>query len=109
MLNDEIEKKGVFVKKVSKFTPPVKVGDSALLLESIENSTITTTSGKIFDADEKSQDRMTRSIMVMDINLITSIDWKLADNNVVSVSIDEMKEALTLAATNQANLWFNKG
>lgn len=67
--------------------------------------TVMTTSGHIFDGDEKSQDRMLRAINIASITGQTSTQWKLADNSIVEVTLDELKEALTLAGQDMSRIW----
>ena len=62
-------------------------------------------SGKIFDGDEKSQDRMLRAINIAVITGQTETEWKLADNTVVMVTLDELKEALALAGQEMSRIW----
>lgn len=65
----------------------------------------TTTSGKVFDGDEKSQDRMIRAIRIAEITGETTTMWKLFDNTVVDVTLDELKEAVSLAGKQMSNIW----
>lgn len=71
----------------------------------VNNITVTTSSGKVFDGDEKSQDRMVRAIQVADITSQTETTWRLADNNDVTVSLEELKEALSLAGQEMSRIW----
>ena len=66
---------------------------------------VTTISGKVFDGDEKSQDRMVRAIQVAAITGLTETQWKLADNSIVMVTLDELKEALALAGQEMSRIW----
>ena len=68
--------------------------------------TVTTASGKIFDADEVSQTRMTRSLQTAALTGQTETPWGMADNTVQVVTVAEMQEALALAMQAQAALWF---
>lgn len=67
--------------------------------------TITTTSGKIFDGDETSQDRMVRAIQVAAITGLTETQWKLSNNEIVTVTLEELKEALALAGQEMSRIW----
>lgn len=71
--------------------------------ELVNRIVVTTASGKKFDGDEKSQDRMTRAIVSMDDN--QTINWVLADNTVSAIKKAELKEALLLAGAEMANIW----
>jgi hypothetical protein len=59
--------------------------------------------GKLFDGDEKSQDRMTRAISVLKEGESTL--WVLADNQPTMVTKDELIEALRLAGAKQTEVW----
>lgn len=61
--------------------------------------------GKVFDGDETSQDRLIRAILIADITGQTSTNWKLANNTVVEVTLSELKEALTLAGQEMSRIW----
>jgi hypothetical protein len=64
---------------------------------------ITTASGKTFDGDERSQDRMGTTLAAMDADDVAV--WVLSDNTVAQVSRDELREALRLARTEMAAIW----
>jgi len=66
-----------------------------------------TVNDKVFDGNEVSQDRIMRAINVA---LITGKDtalWRLADNTEVEVTLDELKEALSLANAEMSRIWLN--
>lgn len=65
---------------------------------------VTTSSGKMFDGDEDSQNRMARAIVALPENGGT-IQWTLADNSIVEVTSGELREALILAGARQTQLW----
>ena len=73
--------------------------------EKVKNIKVTTTSGKVFDGDETSQDRMTRAINIANITGDTETQWKLADNSIVTVTLDELKEALSLSGQEMSRIW----
>ncbi|HFI8081029.1 TPA: DUF4376 domain-containing protein [Escherichia coli] len=64
-----------------------------------------TVSGKVFDGDEVAQGRMARAVAAAESADITTYQWKLADNSVAEVSLDELKQALALAFQAQSELW----
>jgi len=66
---------------------------------------VTTTGGKVFDGDEKAQDRMVRAITIAGVTGKTSTNWKLADNSIVLVTVNELKEALALAGQAMSDIW----
>lgn len=59
--------------------------------------TVTTTSGKVFDGNDKAIGRMLAAIKAAEILGQTSANWKFADNAVALVTLDEVKEALALS------------
>lgn len=74
--------------------------------DEMDKLTVTTTSGKTFDADETSQTRMTRAIASASNNGRTEANWVLANNSKELVTLAELKEALDLALEAQENIWF---
>ena len=81
------------------------IAAKSIKVEAILGLVVTTTSGKIFDGDEKSQDRMARAINIATITGLTETQWKLADNSRVMVTLDELKEALALAGQEMSRIW----
>jgi len=69
---------------------------------------VTTTTGKVFDGDEQSQDRMLRAINIAAVTGQSVTDWKLADNTIVEVTLDELKEALSLAGQEMSRIWLKQ-
>lgn len=67
---------------------------------------VTTASGRIFDGDEQSQERMSRSLTALEEGEL--ITWVMADNTVSQVTREELREALRLAGARQAELWVAK-
>lgn len=66
---------------------------------------VTTSTGKTFDGDEDSQNRMTRAVLGLQLAKVPSIRWTLADNTEADVTLAELSEALVLAGMEQARLW----
>lgn len=67
---------------------------------------ITVTVGdKVFDGDETSQTRMARAIIGLQAAGVSSLNWTLANNESVLVTVVELTEALILAGQAQAALW----
>lgn len=64
---------------------------------------VTTTAGNEFDADETSQNRMSRAITGMSES--DTLPWVLANNNVIQVTRLELLEALRLAGIAMATEW----
>lgn len=61
--------------------------------------------GMIFDGDEDSQSRMTRAIQVAEITGMETTEWVLADNTVETVTVKQMKEALSKSMLAMGELW----
>ncbi len=64
---------------------------------------VTTNSGKSFDGDEKSQERMARAAILGNPGEETF--WVLADNTNALVTYEELKEAARLAGQAQTEIW----
>ena len=73
--------------------------------ETVYNIVVTVSTGRSFDGDEKSQDRMLRAINIASITGQTETEWKLADNTIVMITLDELKEALALAGKEMSRIW----
>ena len=63
----------------------------------LDSITVTTTSGKVFDGRDKDQVRMLSAIQASTLLGLTESAWKLTDNSIALVSLDELKEAHALA------------
>jgi hypothetical protein len=72
-------------------------------VSAVQRIVVTTSSGNTFNADELSQQRMARSIIVMSDT--DTIQWTLADNTIATVNKSELMEALKLAGIKQTELW----
>ena len=77
----------------------------ALRQATVDSITVTTQSGKQFDGDELSQDRMNKAISVAAITGLASCAWVLADNVPTVVTVDELKEALALSFQAMGAVW----
>lgn len=73
--------------------------------KAVESIVVTTSTGKQFDGDETSQQRMSRAIQTLGIANQTSTNWVLATNEVAEVSATELAEALLLSGLEQSRLW----
>lgn len=69
----------------------------------VNNLKVTTTAGNEFDADETSQNRMSRAITGMSES--DTLPWVLANNSVIQVTKAELLEALKLAGIAMATEW----
>jgi hypothetical protein len=73
-------------------------------LQALSNIKVTTSSGKVFDGRDIDQQRMTSAILASSVLNVTETQWKLADNTVANVSLDELKEALALSIQATGNI-----
>lgn len=89
---------------VLALTTKVKT-DKELRVEAVSRIIVTTSTGNVFDGDELSQDRMLRALQISSITGQTTTYWKLADNNIVEVTLSELEEALTLAGVEMSRIW----
>ena len=89
-------------------TPELEFSDAELLVqaqqvvkqaktEALASIKVTTTSGKVFDGRDIDQQRMVSAILSSSVIDITETQWKLADNTIATISLDELKEALALS------------
>lgn len=69
---------------------------------------VVTVDGMVFDGDETSQERMSRTItaaVATGENMSATTTWVLADNTVAQVSITQLAQALRAAGEQQTQLW----
>ena len=85
--------------------PPSRDELKARRQAKVEAIKVTTQSGKTFDGDEISQDRMARGILGLQAAGAESVTWVLADNTPIQVTATELGEALALAGAAQAAVW----
>lgn len=71
----------------------------------VDSIQVTVSSGKTFDGNEPAQANLLLAVQVAQIAGLTEAEWTLADNTRVPVTLDEIKEALTLAALEKSRLW----
>ena len=67
-----------------------------------------TVDGMVFDGDERSQERMSRTItaaVATGEDMSATTTWVLADNTVAQVSITQLAQALRAAGEAQTELW----
>lgn len=100
-------------------------GKKALKTEIIKSSFVTY-NDKEFDADEDSLNRMSRYIVLAQANYTklvsegelpadayqqcfgSTISWKLKDNTIHDVTIEQLVEVFNMSVTNMANIWLNQ-
>jgi hypothetical protein len=73
-------------------------------LQALSNIKVTTSSGKVFDGRDIDQQRMVSAILASSVLNVTETQWKLADNTISTVSLDELKEALALSIKAVSNI-----
>jgi len=104
-LYDIYYKDGEFIKIPNEhFYVEQKLDLKANKESSLNSIKVTTEAGNTFDGDEKSQDRMSKILLRSTLTDIAEIDWKLANNNIVTIKIEELKEALSLAIKEMSNI-----
>lgn len=59
--------------------------------------TVTTQAGNTFDGNETARNNMMSAIMAADIVGQSTSNWKMANNEIVQITLDELKEALALS------------
>jgi hypothetical protein len=67
--------------------------------------TVTTSSGKVFDGDEDSQNRMARAALALQATGTPATKWVLANNEETQATPAELIEALALAGAAQSAIW----
>lgn len=76
--------------------------------ESLNNLTVTTTSGKVFYADTEARIDLQAAIDASYVKGLTSTMWKLAEefqgSRIVSVTLEEIREASALALESKATI-----
>jgi len=69
------------------------------------NSIIVEVDGLVFDGHEEAQRRMLSAMHVSEKEGITSTIWRLADNTEAAVTVDQIRQAHSLAIIEQGKLW----
>jgi|FLOH01.1.fsa_nt_gi hypothetical protein len=70
----------------------------------IENLTVTTTAGNVFDADDSGRASMNEAIAAAAILGLTENNWKMADNTIKLIQLADLKEALALGIQAKGNI-----
>ena len=65
--------------------------------EKIQKITVRTAAGNLFNGDEVSQQRMIAALKISEITGQTETSWKLANNEIITITYEELSEALALA------------
>ena len=85
--------------------PPSRDTLKANRAAAVDAIIVTTSTGKAFNGDEVSQNRMARGILGLQAAGAPSVTWVLADNTATTVTVAELGEALALAGAAQAAIW----
>ena len=93
-ITDE-EAEAIRVSQLPVIDPQIAI--KAIKLQALATITVTTSSGKVFDGNETARINMLSAIQSATFLNQTQAGWKLADNTVDIVTVDEIKEALALA------------
>lgn len=124
MLNSKVvEISPQFFKRVFSFSEDPIKGYKAEKSEKIYTSTVEY-NGWVFDADEKSMDRMARYLNIYSIGMMqdqsngmsitnswqknfidTTIQWKLNNNEIQEINIEQLFEVYKLCVSNMSNNW----
>lgn len=75
--------------------PPIDPKD--VKNQQLAELTVTTSNGNVFDGNETARVNMLSAINASAFLNQTTANWKLADNTVVNITLDELKEALALS------------
>ncbi len=73
------------------------------------NSIIVEVDGLMFDGHEEAQRRMLSAMHTSDEEGITSTIWRLADNTEAAVTVEQIRQAHSLAIIEQGKLWTKGG
>ena len=66
-------------------------------VEALDRITVTTSAGNTFDGRDKDQLRMLAALQSAQFLGMFNTRWKLSDNSVVQVSVEDLREALALS------------
>ncbi len=90
---------GVLISDALQYTDESLIANAKKFLKQhkLATLTVTTASGKTFDANETARNNMLVALQAASILNIIESEWKLADNTVAIISTDELKEALSLS------------
>ena len=65
--------------------------------EALDKITVTTAAGNVFDGRDMDQLRMLAALQSAQFLGMFNTRWKLSDNSVIQVSVEELREALALS------------
>ena len=73
------------------------IEEKAQKVKALNSITVKTSTGKVFDGNESARNNMLSALQAAEFLNQTEAGWKLADNSVEMVAVDELKEALALS------------
>jgi len=82
----------------------VLVGDKAIREDAVASMTVTTASGKTFDANQEARINMIAAIDASAFLGLVEKKWRLADNTEPIVTLFEIREASALALEKYGNI-----
>jgi hypothetical protein len=112
-------------RKDTIFTEDTIKGKKAIKNESINNAYVTY-NGMEFDADEVSLNRMSRYITLAHAlfaksissgqepesayqqHFMAEIDWKLRDNSIQTITIDQLLNVFEMSVANMSTIWLGQ-
>lgn len=91
-------------KKQFEYIEDSLFNDKALREENVKKMVVTISTGKMFDADDRSRLNIVSAILASEFMNQTSTVWRLADNTEMEVTLAELKEANAIALQTFGNL-----
>jgi hypothetical protein len=104
MLITERYKYGRLFKEKQVYKEDEIINVKAVQKEEQKKMIVTISTGKTFDADSTSRINMVAGILASSFAGLTTTNWKLADNTIVEITLDELKEANLVALTTFGNI-----
>lgn len=115
---------GLFRKDTLFVSDTIK-GKKAIKIESLNNTSVSYMNME-FDADEDSLNRMSRYILIAqakyakdissgvdpseayDDNFLLSVDWKLKNNTIANITIEQLVEVFDMSVANMTSIWLGQ-
>ena len=97
MIDTQINKKGPLLNKVKVYVEEPKINKKAQKEEFVTKMKVMISTGKVFGADRDARTNIISAILAADYTGITETEWKMEDNTIQTVTLDELKEANALA------------
>jgi len=103
MLKYKKETKGILITSTPIYTEEQKIGKKAIREEAVTKLTVQIESGKSFDANKEARINIISAILSSEFLDVTETPWKLSNNTIATVTLDELKEANALALAKFGN------